>query len=327
MPANLPPQYFDAEKRFREAKTTSEKVAALEAMLAIMPHHKGTDKLRADLRRRLSKLRDEQEHKRGGSRAALFSVKREGAGQVALVGIPNAGKSQLVAALTNATPEVADYPFTTQKPQAGMAVFENVQIQLVDLPPLTVEHTEPWAFNIMRGADILLLVLDLSHDPVSELETIREILGGQRIILKGNAEEDAESGSYIKQWLMVGNKSDLPGTAENATIFKELYADRFTLTMISAKEGGQQVEALRGRLFSLLEVLRVYSKRPGHETDLNTPVILKQQSTVLDLAKEIHKDFFAKLQYARIWGSGKYDGQRVQRDYILQDGDIIELHM
>jgi ribosome-interacting GTPase 1 len=330
MPANLPPQYFDAEKRFREAKTTTEKVAALEAMLAIMPHHKGTDKLRADLRRRLSKLRDEQEHRRGGSRAALFSVKREGAGQVALVGIPNAGKSQLVAALTNATPEVADYPFTTQRPQAGMAAFENVQIQLVDLPPLTVEHTEPWTFNIMRGADVLLLVLDLSHDPVSELETIREILRGQRIILRGDeedAENDAEPGSYLKRWLMVENKSDLPGTEENAIIFKELYAARFPLTMISAKEGGQELEALRGRLFALLDVLRVYSKRPGHEADLNTPVILKQGSTVLDLAKEIHKDFFAKLQYARIWGGGKYDGQRVQRDYILQDEDIIELHM
>ena len=327
MPANLPPQYFDAEKRFREAKTTSEKVAALEAMLAIMPHHKGTDKLRAGLRKRLSKLRDEQEQKKGGARAALFSVKREGAGQVALVGVPNAGKSQLVAALTNAAPEVGDYPFTTQKPQAGMAPFENIQIQLVDLPPVAAEHTEHWVFNIMRGADVLLLVLDLSHDPVLELETIREILRGQRIILRGDAEEDAEPGSYIKQWLIVGNKSDLPGTAENATIFKELYADKFPLIMISAKEGGQQVEAVRGRLFVLLEVLRVYSKRPGHEADLNAPVIMQQGSTVLDLAKEIHKDFFAKLQYARLWGSGKFDGQRVQRDYILQDGDIIELHM
>jgi ribosome-interacting GTPase 1 len=326
MPTNLPPQYFDAEKRFREAKTAPEKVAALEAMLAIMPHHKGTDKLRAGLRKRLSKLRDEQEHKKGGSRAALFSVRREGAGQVALVGCPNAGKSQLVAALTNAAPEVGDYPFTTQRPQAGMAPFENVQIQLVDLPPLAAEHTEHWAFNIMRGADALLMVLDLSQDPVSELETIREILRGQRICLLGDAPADAEPGAYIKRWLMVGNKADLPKTGENAAVFTELYGEQFPLTAISAAEG-TGVEGLRGRLFSLLEVLRVYSKRPGHEADLSRPVILQQGSTVLDLAKEIHKDFFAKLQYARIWGSGKFDGQRVQRDYILQDGDIIELHM
>jgi small GTP-binding protein len=326
MPTNLPPQYFDAEKRFREAKTTPEKVEALEAMLAIMPHHKGTDKLRAGLRKRLSKLRDEQERRKGGSRAALFSVKREGAGQVALVGVPNAGKSQLMAALTNAEPEVGDYPFTTQLPQAGMAPFENIQIQLVDLPPLSLEHTEHWAFNIMRGADALLVVLDLSQDPVSELETIREILEGQRIILEGEATKDTEPGSFIKRWLLVGNKGDLPGAAEYAAIFRELYGERFPLTIISAQEG-TGLEGVRSRLFSLLNVLRVYSKRPGHEAVLNNPVILPQGSTVLDLAKEIHKDFAAKLDYARIWGQGKYDGQRVNRDYTLHDGDIIELHM
>jgi small GTP-binding protein len=324
MPTNLPPQYFDAEKRFREAKTTPEKVAALEAMLAIMPHHKGTDKLRAGLRKRLSKLRDEQERKKGGGRAALFSVKREGAGQVALVGCPNVGKSQLLAALTNAEPEVGDYPFTTQRPQAGMASFENIQIQLVDLPPLSVEHTEHWAFNILRGADALLLVLDLGQDPVSELETILDILKGQRIILQGILQDD--EGGFAKQWLVVGNKGDVPGAAENAEIFQELYANRFPLTTVSAKEG-QGVEGLRNQLFALLDCLRVYSKRPGYEPDLSAPIILKQGSTVLDLAKEIHKDFAAKLNYARIWGPGKYDGQRVHRDYILQDGDIIELHM
>jgi len=245
---------------------------------------------------------------------------------VALVGVPNAGKSQLVAALTNAEPEVGDYPFTTQRPQAGMAPFENIKIQLVDLPPLAAEHTEHWAFNIMRGADILLLVLDLSQDPVSELESIREILQAQRIILRGEETKDTEPGSFIKEWLLVGNKGDLPGTAEHAAIFRELYGERFPLTIISAKEG-TGIEGVCSRLFSLLDCLRVYSKRPGHEADLSNPVILKQGSTVLDLAQEIHKDFAAKLDYARIWGGGKYDGQRVNRDYTLQDGDIIELHM
>lgn len=326
MPANLPPQYFDAEKRFREAKTPAEKAAALEAMLAIMPHHKGTDKLRADLRRRLSKLKEEQEHRKGGSRGALFSVKREGAGQAALVGTPNAGKSQLLAALTHAEPEIADYPFTTQVPQAGMMAFENIQIQLVDLPPLTVDHTEPWAFNIMRNADCLLLVLDLGQDPVTELETIREVLRAQRIVLQGDAGGDGETDAFIKKYLLLGNKGDLPRSGENAAIFKECYGERFPLVTVSAKEG-TEVEGLRQQLFSLLDILRVYSKRPGHEADPGAPIILKQGSTVLDLAKEIHKDFVAKLQYARLWGSGRFDGQRVQRDYILRDGDIIELHM
>ncbi len=326
MPANLPPEYIQTEKRFREAKTPAEKIATLEAMLAIMPHHKGTDKLRANLRRKLSKMRDEQERKRGGSRTDLYSVKREGAGQVALLGAPNVGKSHLLAALSNAEPEVADYPFTTQRPQAGMVAFENVQIQLVDLPPLTEEHTEPWAFNIMRSADIFLVILDLSQDFVSELETILKVLHGQRIVLLAGEDGDAELGIFHKRSLVVGNKGDLEGAEENFAVLKELYGERFPMIMVSAKEG-LNLEGLRNQLYTLLDVLRAYPKRPGHEPDLSAPVILKQGSTVLDLAKEIHKDFVVKLRYARIWGSGKFDGQRVQRDYLLQDGDIIEMHI
>ncbi|RLB04488.1 MAG: GTP-binding protein HSR1, partial [Deltaproteobacteria bacterium] len=253
-------------------------------------------------------------------------VKREGAGQVALVGVPNAGKSQLLAALTNAEPEVADYPFTTQRPQAGMVAFENVQIQMVDLPPLTEEHTEPWAFNIMRNADALVLILDLSQDPLAELETIIKVLGEQRITLQGEGGGEIEPGTFPKRSLVIGNKGDLAGTKENFAILKELYGERFSMIMVSAKEG-LNLEKLREKLYTLLDVLRVYPKRPGHEPDLSAPVILKRGSTVLDLAQEIHKDFVSKLRYARIWGSGKFDGQRVQRDYPLQDGDIIELHI
>jgi hypothetical protein len=178
----------------------------------------------------------------------------------------------------------------------------------------------------MRNADCLLLLLDLGQDPVSELETIREVLRGQRIALRGDAEGDAEPDSFIKRYLLVGNKGDLPTARENAAIFKEFYGERFPLVVISAKEG-KDVNGLRQQLFSLLDILRVYSKRPGREADPKAPIILKQGSTVLDLAKEIHKDFVSKLQYARLWGSGRFDGQRVQRDYILHDGDIIELHM
>lgn len=326
MPANLPPEYIQAEKRFREAKTPAEKVAALEAMLAIMPHHKGTDKLRASLRRKLSKLKDEQERKKGGGRAALYSVKREGAGQVVLVGLPNVGKSHLVASLTNAEPEVADYPFTTQRPQAGMMAFENVQIQLVDLPALTEGHTEPWVFNIMRSADALLVILDLSQDPLTELETIITVLGGQRIVLCAADDGNVEPGTFSKRSLIVGNKGDLEGAEENFAALKDLYGDRLSMSMVSVKEG-TNLESLRGQLFALLDVLRAYSKRPGQQADLNSPIILKRGSMVLDLAKEIHKDFVDKLRYARIWGSGRFDGQRVQRDYLLQDGDIIELHI
>ena len=327
MPANLPPEYFAAEKRFREAKSIPEKIAALEAMLAIMPHHKGTDKLRATLRRKLAKLREEGEQRRGrGGRGDLYTVRKEGAGQVAMAGVPNCGKSQLLASLTNATPEVADYPFTTQLPRAGMIPYENIKIQLVDLPPLSPDHAEPWVFNILRGADLLLVVLDLSHDPLGELETLREMMRGQRIVLLGLDEAKGERGLYPKKAIIVGNKGDLDPEGENLTVLRELYGEGIPMVQVSAKEG-EGLEELKRKIFSMLEIVRVYPKPPGKQPDMSNPVILKRGSTVEDLAEEIHKDFVSKLRYARIWGSARFDGQRVHRDYPLSDGDIVELHI
>ena len=327
MPANLPPEYFVAEKRFREAKSIPEKIAALEAMLAIMPHHKGTDKLRATLRRKLAKLREEGEQRRGrGGRGDLYTVRKEGAGQVAMAGMPNAGKSQLLASLTNATPEVAEYPFTTQLPQAGMIPYENIKIQLVDLPPLSPDHVEPWVFNILRGADLLLVVLDLSHDPLGELETLREMMRGQRIVILGLDEAGEEWGLYPKKAIIVGNKGDLDPEGENLTVLRELYGEGVPMIQVSAKEG-RGLEELKRKVFSMLDIVRVYPKPPGKQPDMSNPVILRKGSTVEDLAEEIHKDFVEKLRYARIWGSARFDGQRVHRDWPLSDGDIVELHI
>ena len=154
MPANLPPVYFDAEKRFREAKTPESKIEALEEMLTIMPKHKGTDKLRADLRRRIAKLKEQAQQKKGGARRdAAYMIEKEGAAQIAVIGAPNTGKSALVAALTNASPEVAEFPHTTWKPTPGMAPYENIQFQLVDTPPITRDYLDPWMADLMRRAD------------------------------------------------------------------------------------------------------------------------------------------------------------------------------
>jgi ribosome-interacting GTPase 1 len=164
MPTNLPPEYYDAEKRYKEARDTREKIAALEALISTIPKHKGTDKLRADLRRRLSRLRQEGEKARKSGRGDLYAVQREGAAQAALTGFANAGKSSLVKGLTNANPAIADYPMSTVMPLPGMMPFEDVLIQLVDLPPIGYEATDGWVSGIIRNADIVLLVVDLADD-------------------------------------------------------------------------------------------------------------------------------------------------------------------
>src|SRR5439155_12002063 len=159
MPANLTPVYHEAERQFQQAETIPEKIEALQQMLAVIPKHKGTEHMRAELRRRLSKLRQEaQESGKGHSaREALLHIERQGAGQVMLVGAPNTGKSSLVAALTHAHPAVAEYPFTTQLPLPGMMPYGDIQIELVDAPPIALEYFEPWQGDLSRRADAALL--------------------------------------------------------------------------------------------------------------------------------------------------------------------------
>src|SRR5262252_4413139 len=223
MPANLTPQYMEAEKRFKEADTVQEKIAALEEMMATIPRHKGTEKLQADLKKKMSALRKDAEHSKKAGRRDVFIVEREGARQLAIVGAPNSGKSQLVRRLTHATPEVADYPYTTRTPIPGMLLFENVRLQLVDLPPISAEYTESWVPQIIRNADAVLWVLDLSDDDVLEkLEETRRFLA------------DAHADLTSRKVLMVGNKSDAPESAERAGIVREVYGTAFPMTTISA---------------------------------------------------------------------------------------------
>ncbi len=326
MPANLPPQYFEAEKRYRLAKSAQEKVEALEAMLSIMPKHKGTDKLRAELRRKIAKFSQEAQRRHIiGRKGAGYHIRREGAGQVILVGLPNVGKSQLVSAVTNASPDVADYPFTTKNPTPGMMKFENIQIQLVDIPPITDPGAESWLPSILRNADALLLVVDLGDDPVSQAETVIQELAKVRIKPVGRG-EGGDRWLIEKRALIAANKNDLDGSAEKYKGLGLKYGGRFPLVSISARDG-IGLEEMKAEVFRMLDIIRVYTKAPGRKPDLDEPVILRRGSTVEDVAESIHKDFRTRLKYALVWGSGRFEGQRVKREHVLEDGDVVELHV
>jgi len=327
MPANLPPQYFEAESRYRSAKTIPEKIKALEEMLTIMPKHKGTDRLHGELRRKLAKFRNEllQKKKKATKRASLYSIDKEGAGQVILVGPPNVGKSQIIDMATNASPEVAEYPFTTRRPTPGMLNFENIQIQLVDTPPLSADFMEPWLLDIIRRGDLIMLVADLSEDPLTQVEETIALLQNFKIRLT-RSESVFREGITYKKAVIVGNKQDLPKSEEHFQILKDLLEERLPMVAISAKNG-HNLDELKIRLYEGLNILRVYTKTPGKNPDLNTPFILEKGSTVQDLAGYIHKDFLQKLRYARVWSPTGLKGLMVQRDYVLQEGDIVELRM
>lgn len=328
MPANLPPEYFHVEKRYRKAKAPAERIEALEEMLAIIPKHKGTDKLRADFRRRLSKLKSQQQAKKATSRRDVgYRIDREGAGQIALTGPPNVGKSALVAALTNAAPEVADFPHTTRIPTPGMMPFENIQIQLIDTPPMTREYMEPWLPDIIRRADMVLLVVDVTTDPVQHLEETLALLEEKRIApLRLAHLYEGKQGWTLRPMLVVANKNDNASAEENFQIFKALLEDDWPVVAVSAANG-RNLDVLKRTLFERLEIIRVYTKARGKAPEHNAPFVLKKGATVEDLAGKIHKEFVEKLKFAKVWGNGVYDGQMIQRDHVLQDGDVVELHV
>lgn len=330
MPANLPPQYIAAEQKLKTAKSAEEKIAVLEEMWALLPKHKGTDKIQADIKRRISKFREDAE--KAGRRRKGFSinVEREGAGQIVVVGPPNCGKSSVVSALTGAHLKVAPYPFTTVMPQPAMMPYQDVTIQLVDLPPIAGGHVEFWLVNIIRNADAALLVADAADPDCLEgvEETISEL--DRRLIVIGSvrAREGKSYGYAEKKGICIANKMDMNGAAGNLDVLRDLYARKFDVIPFSCNaEDPGRIEDLQERLFRLLNVIRIYPKEPGGKPDLRQPFTIREGSTVIEFAEHVHKDFAAGLKQARVWGSARFDGQAVSRDYILRDGDIVELSL
>ena len=323
MPANLTPMYRKAEEAFRAAQTTAEKIAALQEMYATLPKHKGTEKMQADLRHRLSKLRVEAQQPKAHGGIDLFHIEKHGAGQFVLIGMPNSGKSALVGALTKAHVNVAPYPFATHGPVPGMMPFEEIQIQLVDMPPITPDGMPPGMTGAVRSANGLVVCADLSApDLLEQVDGCLGVLASKGLVPEGR---EPPEGCSVKRMIFVATKIDLPGAADNFAALKELRPDLVPILATSV-ETLQGLGELPRLCFRTLNVVRVYSKEPGKPADKKAPFVLPKGSTVLNLAEAIHRDIAANLKRARIWGDNVYDGQPVQRDHVLSDRDVIELH-
>lgn len=329
MPANLTLQYKEAEARFRRASTHAEKLDALREMLALLPKHKGTEKLHADLKHRLAKLEEEGEHvARSGHHAPdPGRVKHEGAGQWVLLGPPNAGKSALLAALTHAHPEVADYPFTTRAPHPGMMAHEDVQVQLVDTPAVAPGHVESWLPGLAGGADGLLVVIDVAADGVAE--AVRDAID---VMARGHVwpaprpfPPDASPLLAHRPTYVVGNKCDQDEDGVLAALAREAAGPDLPFLPVSAARG-DGLPALRAALWRDLHRIRVRTKEPGKKPDPGKPFVLPEHATVEDLARLVHRDLAVGLRFARVWGTAKFEGQQVDRHHELFDQDVVELH-
>jgi ribosome-interacting GTPase 1 len=326
MPANLTPAYKEAEARFREAVTREEKIAGLEEMLRVIPKHKGTDKLQADLRSRISKLK-RGPTKKGPARGHGHRIPREGAGQVVLVGPPNAGKSSLVAALTHAHPEVAPYPLTTREATPGMMAFDDVAFQLIDLPPLCEEHVDQWVYDLIRAGDLVWLVVSIEH-PLAGFDSVMDVLEAKAIGFYpagSSAPDDVRPGWIYQPTLLVVTGMDREGADGDLKALAELLETNWpTVAVSTATDVG--FEELGKRTFEALDIIRIYTKEPRKEADLSQPFTLSRGSTVGDLARTIHKDIAEGFKFARIWGPSVFDGQSVKDAHVLEEGDVVEIH-
>ncbi|MDF1512670.1 MAG: 50S ribosome-binding GTPase [Anaerolineae bacterium] len=329
MPTNLPSDYYKIEELFREAQTNEERIRYLEEMMAIVPKHKGTDHLRADLKRKLAKLKDTSETKKSSSRQdSPYHIDREGAGQVVLIGPANTGKSAMLTALTNATPNVAEYPFTTWTPTPGMMEVGNVQIQLIDTPSLDREYIEGEMINLFHRADLLLLVVDLQAFPIEQIETSIAFLEARRIApLSRKAHYAGQPGfTFIPLLVAVNKCDDEVGDGDFEVLCELLEGEDWPMVPISATSG-RKADQLKQAVFDQLDIVRIYAKPPGKDPDFSQPFVMKKGGTVVEFAGKVHRDFLDSLKSARVWGSAAHDGLLVSRDHVLQDGDVVELHI
>ncbi len=318
MPANLTPDYFKAEKWFKQATTDEERILALEEMMRVIPKHKGTEHMRADMRKRMSALKESAEKKKKGGRGVdIFHIPKTGAGQVVLLGMPNSGKSSVVAAITNAKAQVADFPFTTSVPLPGVAKFEDVQIEIVDMPPITAEFVPPGIVNAYRNCDLIGICIDLSADIAEQVKVCFDFIAEKRLLLD-------EGNPIGKKCFVIATKADAAAN-ENIEQLKKLLPKPLHITAIS-DNNLNSLEKMLADIFGLLDVVRVYAKKPGQSADMKEPFILHKGATVADLAQLIHRELAEKLKAARCWGTGVHDGQNVQKTHVLCDKDIVELH-
>ncbi len=330
MPANLTPQYLKAEQEYRQASTPEEELACLQAMLREIPKHKGTDHLQAQLKQKIAKARKETDASgKAGKKGRGVRIPRQGAGTAVVIGGPNAGKSQLLASLTRATPEVASYPFTTHQPLPGMMPWQDVTVQLVDTPPITSDYLESYMYGLIRGAELVLLMVDLGADSgIEQCQDVLDRLGDTKTRLGTQtclSEEDVGL-SYTRTYL-VPNKIDLAEAKDRLELFHELCPLEFEEFVISAQEG-TGLEPLRDAIYQAMDVVRVYTKLPSaKEADRDRPFTIRRGSCLTDLAGQVHKDYVEGLKFARVWGSAVHDGTVVKGDYVLHDQDVVELHM
>lgn len=390
MVSNLPAEAKNKWAEVAACHSTPEKIKLMREFISLVPKHKGTNKLLGNVRRRIAALEDELDKtkaRRKGSRAGGFSVPKEGAGQIIILGPTKVGRSSLLASVTNAKVEASPIFFATRKPVIGMLPYKNIQFQLIEAPALVEGASQgkmggSQILGLARNADGLMLMVDLSEDSVEQFRMLRselersgvligrsegevevtrrsvgasvQVVGGGILVdctlddirrmlesyrinsalvrVRGKvALDDIEtslfSSTVYKPTLIVANKVDAPKAGEALQNFKQTLKDVEIPILPVSCLNSQGLEDLGGFIFKMLGIIRIYTKEPSDKEPSPNPIVVKEGTTVINIAKELHSSLYRRFQYGRIWGqSAKYPGQKVGSSHMLKDGDILEIH-
>ncbi|MBS3074558.1 50S ribosome-binding GTPase [Candidatus Pacearchaeota archaeon] len=295
---NAGPEYGKAQSNYLAAKDIDEKIFWLQEMIKFCPRHKSSEKMLAELKTRLIKLRDKKEKSRSVGKSTAKVIRKEGP-QAVLVGFTNSGKSSILNVLTNAQSPVADYGFTTIEPVIGTMDYDGVKIQIIDLP--AVNH-ESFDKSIANSADLILIVIN-SYDDLSKISPYLERTIGRRLI--------------------VWNKSDLmdyDAARKTEAKLMMLRQDFIRFSCVNALN----LNELKKKIFEKFDIMRIYTKEP-HKERSETPIIMKPNSAVEDLAEKIYHGMSKNIKETRIWGpSSKFSGQGVGLKHQLKDLDVVE---
>jgi small GTP-binding protein len=391
MPTNLPPEAKDKWAKVEATNDPKLKLQAYQDFLAAVPQHKGTMKLRGQIKKKMAVIRkDLDDKKRKGtgksSGGPKIHVEKDGAAQVAVLGMTNVGKSSLLAALTNAKVLVSPVPFTSHEPVPSIMNYKDIRFQLVEAPAVIEGSSDGklWGMATIgsaRSADGIILMIDASEDPIKQLNLLLGELETSRVVLhkpKGRVEidrkhagmalriilvgklvdtsmkeveellrsyrindaivkisgevtidevEDAIFESTIyKPALIIANKLDMPGAQSNLKLLQNKVGNKIPIIAISA-EKKLGLEQVGEALFDTMDIIRIYTKEPGAKTPSANPFTLRKGATLQDLAKNIHGDFLKDFAFARVWAKRlPFSPQKAGLNFILDDGDIVELH-
>ncbi len=324
MPTNVRAEYIAAEEEYKKANTTEEKIKALENMLSTCPTHKGCEKLRQEIKTKLAKLKEKKKREvEKKAKGKQVSIKKEGAATICLIGIANSGKSLLLNKLTNSKVKVADYEYTTKKPEVGIMKYKGLKIQTVEIPSIFEDYSEsekgPQFLSIVRQADLVVIVTDNDDTDVLFKELDKANIALNEDVIK-------EEESWIRlNAIIVINKKDI---VDSEKIYQELCKYYKIDKMIISALNDKDIENLKDEIWKHLPFIKVYTKEPGKKVKKDEPVCLKKGAIIEDMAGHIHKDFIKKFKFARVWGkSTRFDSQQVGLKHKLEDDDIVEVHL